>query len=98
MTNYSAARRRGRRDQAARAALAPLVESGQAICGRCGKPIDPADEWDAGHALDLVTGGHPDGFRSPEHSPCNRSAGAKVGNVMRSAARRRLRPSFFLNA
>ena len=87
-------RHQGRRDQAARAALAPLVESGRAKCWRCGEPINPTDPWDAGHLDDLALGGAPGGERQPEHRSCNRSAGAKLGRSL--AVRRRLRPGVFL--
>ena len=87
-------RHQGRRDQAARAQLAPLVASGRAVCWRCGKQIKPDEPWDAGHLEDLALGGRPDGERAPEHRSCNRSAGAKLGRSL--ASRRRLRPQVFL--
>lgn len=83
-------RRRGPRDQAAREAIRDLAESGNAICPKCGNRITPGQEWDAGHLADLATGGHPDGKRVPEHSSCNRSAGAKLGAQIRARPRRRL--------
>lgn len=89
-------RRRGRRDQAARAALAPLVASGKAKCWRCNQPIDPREPWQAGHLDDLVLGGDPDGTRLPEHRVCNTGAGARLGNRLRGRRARRLRPGFFL--
>lgn len=47
-----------------------VVASGEAVCWRCGEPIDPLDEpWDSGHD---------DHDRSiwlgPEHELCNRGA------------------------
>ena len=89
-------RRQGRRDQAVRHALAPLVASGRAVCWRCQLPISPGQAWDAGHVDDLALGGDPDGERLPEHASCNRSAGAKLGRQL--TPRRRLRPRFFLAA
>lgn len=83
-------RHRGRRDQLARAALAPLVASGTAKCWRCDELIDPLDEWDAGHLEDLATGGAPAGRRLPEHRRCNRVAGAQLGAQLRRSRRRRL--------
>ena len=87
-------RHQGRRDQAARARLAPLIASGRAVCWRCAQPIDPAEPWDAGHLDDLALGGDPAGERQPEHRACNRSAGAQLGRNL--TARRRLRPTRFL--
>lgn len=85
-------RRRGRADQAARAALAPLVASGRAICHRCQQPIRPDEPWDAGHLDDLALGGDPAGPVAPEHrGRCNRSAGARLGNQLRRAPLRRTR-------
>lgn len=90
MVNNSSRRQSGSRDQKARAALAPLVRSGHAVCWRCGLPIAPTEQWDAGHLDDLGTGGHPAGKRVPEHTRCNRSAGGRLGHVLRSRPRRRL--------
>jgi len=82
----------GRRDTAARAALAPLVAAGT-TCWRCGLPIDPGQPWDAGHLDDLATGGHPAGRRLPEHRRCNRAAGAVLGRLLRPLTRaQRIRP------
>lgn len=81
-------RHRGRRDQAARAALTPLVLSGNAVCWRCSKPIAPTDEWDAGHLQDLALGGKPDGARVPEHRRCNRSDGARLRWALPTRRRR----------
>ena len=59
-------------------------------CARCGLTLadKPGDTWDAGHAED----GRPGGLLRPEHSSCNRSAGAiegnrrrKVGGVLRTS-------------
>lgn len=88
------ARHRGRRDQLARAQLAPAVAAG-ALCWQCQAPIEPGQEWDAGHVDDLATGGAPAGTRLPEHrrrADCaaggNRARGAHLGNQLRR--RRRL--------
>jgi hypothetical protein len=50
-------------------------------CWRCGLPLDakPGDTWDAGHLRD----GDPTSPLLPEHSSCNRSAGATMGNRQR---------------
>ena len=96
-------RQSGRRDQAVRNQLAPLVDSGRAVCWRCNQPILPGQPWDAGHLEDIALGGHPAGRRLPEHrlkADCpaggNRSNGAQLGRQL--AARRRVRPRFFLDA
>lgn len=86
-------RRRGRQDQRARAALAPLVAAGLAYCWRCRQPIRPGEAWDAGHVADLATGGDPAGRVLPEHSRCNRSAGGKLGAQLRRGRRPRRRPA-----
>jgi hypothetical protein len=92
--NRSQDRRRGRRDQAARQALAALVASGVAVCWRCEQTIQPTDDWDAGHVDSLGEGGHPDGRRVPEHASCNRSAGGQLAHQL--ARGRRVDRSRFL--
>src|SRR4051812_5356497 len=52
-------------------------------CCRCGKPVDPEDEWDLDHAqLDVVLGGTHEGAR-PAHRYCNRAAGARLRDELR---------------
>ncbi len=50
-------------------------------CARCGFTLadKPGDTWDAGH----VNSGQVGGPLRPEHSSCNRSAGATEGNQRR---------------
>jgi hypothetical protein len=50
-------------------------------CRRCGLTLadKPGDTWDAGHIHDGVPGSP----LAPEHSSCNRSAGATEGNRRR---------------
>jgi hypothetical protein len=50
-------------------------------CRRCGLTLadKPGDTWDAGHVVDGVPGS----ALAPEHSSCNRSAGAAAGNRRR---------------
>lgn len=79
-----------RAQAAARRALAPLVASGLAVCHRCGEPVLPDQDWDAGHVDDLGLGGNPFGRVLPEHTSCNRSAGGRLGNQLRPRGRRRL--------
>ena len=78
-----------------RQAWTPQVEAGLAMCPRCRKiihpnPALPNGGWDMGHEHDLALGGNPAGRMVPEHSSCNRSAGARLGNVTRRRSRRRL--------
>ena len=70
-----------------RAAVAPHVRSGRAVCTRCGKPIRLVrdalgrlvpEPWDLGHSDDRRT------WTGPEHASCNRSAGARKGNAQRA--------------
>lgn len=92
--NRSRERRRGRRDQEARARLAPSVEAGEATCNRCGLPILPGQEWDADHIDSLVAGGHPDGPRAPAHAlkaDCPAGGNRAAGNADRTAWRNRHR-------
>jgi hypothetical protein len=88
----------------ARQLLAPLSTSGEARCPRCGCTIWPGQEWDVGHAIDLVKDPHQshtragvraairDGMLRPEHRSCNRSAGAALGNRLRKRNPARPKP------
>jgi hypothetical protein len=51
-------------------------------CWRCGLTLAevPGSTWDAGHLSD----GRADSALAPEHSTCNRSAGATMGNRRRT--------------
>lgn len=72
---YSTARGYDRRYRAARAWAARLVEAGQAVCWRCGKPIKADEPFDLGH-----DDGDRSIIRGPEHRFCNRSAGGKAAH------------------
>lgn len=61
-----------------RARYKPQVDSGNAVCGRCRRPIHPGEPWDVGHVVDLSSGQPSQGYRT-EHRRCNRSAGGKLG-------------------
>lgn len=65
------------RHRAVRASVKAVVDAGQAFCVRCGKHIAPGAPWDLGHTDDRT------GWTGPEHTHCNRSAGAQVGNRRR---------------
>jgi hypothetical protein len=73
------ARGYGHDHQAERARWAPAVAHGVIPCTRCGHLIAPGAYWDLGHD---------DNDRSrwtgPEHRRCNRAAGARKGNRLRS--------------
>lgn len=56
----------------------PLVQSGRAICPRCGESINPDSPWDLGHSNDRTQ------HTGPEHTYCNRSAGGRRSKPNRS--------------
>jgi hypothetical protein len=64
----------GREHQARRAAVAPFVNAGMAVCSRCFKSILPGEPWDLDHTADRT------GVLGPAHASCNRSAGARARN------------------
>lgn len=61
---------------AERKAWTPHVQLGTVHCWRCGQTIDPTQHWDLGHRDQPLP-------RHPEHTRCNRSAGAIDGNRQR---------------
>lgn len=75
---------------AARASLAPLVNSGGAICCRCRRPIAPdprlrGDGWQPDHwPIPREHGGRE---VQPAHAHCNMSAGGKRGAQITNARR-----------
>lgn len=76
----------GRRVTEARAHWRPTVEAGNAVCPRCGLPIDPRGRWHVGHVVDRALGG-PDTLANtrPEHGRCNEAAGGKLAARLRDA-------------
>ena len=70
------ARRYGRRHRRIRAYWLPYVTEGRVDCARCGQRIHPTDPWDLGHRDDGT-----EGYWGPEHSRCNRAAGARNSNI-----------------
>ncbi len=67
----------GSQHQQLRARLAPVVALGTTPCVRCGLLIRPGQAWDLGH----VDGSGKREHAGPEHTSCNRSAGAKLRNT-----------------
>lgn len=59
----------GAHHQRMRERLKPLVESGQAVCSRCGRLILPNEHWDLDHRDDRK------GYLGASHRACNRGAG-----------------------
>jgi len=64
----------GRRHQAARAGLEPLVLAGNVKCARCGLPIRPGEPWDLGHDDHDRSK-----YSGPEHRACNRGTASRRG-------------------
>ena len=62
----------GAKHQEIRRELAPLVESGLAVCARCGQPIAADAAWDLGHDDDDRTR-----YVGPEHAACNRATAGR---------------------
>jgi hypothetical protein len=67
----------GNAHQRRRAAIAPLVNAGNATCARCNEPIAPGSEWHLDH-----NDGR-DGYLGVSHATCNLSAGAHKANGRR---------------
>ena len=55
----------GHNHQRRRAAIAPLVNAGRAVCARCELPIDPGDDWHLDH------NDARDGYLGVSHASCN---------------------------
>lgn len=72
----------GAEHQRLRAQWAPIVEAGEANCGRCGGAIDPDEPWELDHTDDRQD------YNGPAHMDCNRDArwgrsarGADAGDI-----------------
>jgi hypothetical protein len=79
--------RRGDYQRRAAVVCAAAYANPDTRCWRCGLTLAevPGSTWDAGHLVD----GQPGGVLAAEHSRCNRSAGAALGNQMRRKVSRR---------
>ena len=83
-------RRRGTRHErgygsdhdAVRAKMRPIVESGTALCVRCGLPIAPDAEWAADHDDEDRSR-----YLGPSHKRCNDAAGGRAVRHRGAAAR-----------
>jgi hypothetical protein len=73
------ARGYGSPHQAERRRWAPVVESGAAVCVRCGFPIAPGTRWHLDHDDDKIH------YRGPAHARCNLIAAARRGNELMRA-------------
>jgi hypothetical protein len=66
---------------ARRRQVTPLVNSGRAVCSRCGGPISPGERWHLDHSDDRR------GYAGVAHAYCNlRAAGIKTAQL-RNASR-----------
>lgn len=69
--------------EAVRQQWRPVVEAGDAVCVRCGRPIDPDEPWDLDHSDDRRA------WAGASHVACNRSAGGRNGAAKTNAMRQR---------
>lgn len=72
----------GAAHRALRAGVARVVEAGEAVCARCGKPILVGEDWDLDHGPDRSS------YLGPSHRSCNRKAGARNGAAVTNGRRR----------
>lgn len=77
------ARGYGWQHQKLRQQWAPLVAAGAVTCPRCGHLIPPDTPWDLGHHDHDRSR-----YTGPEHTTCNRTAGARHGARITNARRR----------
>ena len=66
----------GSTHDARRRQVKPLVDSGNAVCSRCGNPISPREQWHLDHTDDRQ------GYLGVAHAYCNlRAAGIKTAKL-----------------
>lgn len=66
----------GSTHDARRRQVKPLVDSGNAVCSRCGDPISPREQWHLDHTDDRT------GYLGVAHAYCNlRAAGIKTAKL-----------------
>jgi hypothetical protein len=66
----------GSAHDARRRQVTPLVNSGNAVCSRCGNPISPREQWHLDHADNRQ------GYIGVAHAYCNlRAAGIKTAQL-----------------
>ena len=66
----------GSTHDARRRQVKPLVDSGNAVCSRCGNPISPREQWHLDHTDDRT------GYLGVAHAYCNlRAAGIKTAKL-----------------
>jgi hypothetical protein len=82
MAGLTTRRGYGAAHQRLRRALSVVVASGSASCTRCGQVIEPNEPWDLDHRDDRL------GYNGAAHRSCNRSAGARRKQQLRSAEAR----------
>jgi hypothetical protein len=75
------ARGYGTPHQTERQRWAPYVAQGIVPCARCSRIIPPGTPWDLDHNETRT------GYIGPSHRACNRAAGARKINAIRSARR-----------
>lgn len=85
-TKTREARGYGAAHRTLRAQYARLVEAGQAVCARCGRPIAPGAPFDLDHDAERL------GYLGVSHRKCNRVAGARNGAGVANARRRSAEP------
>ena len=64
----------GRHHRQVRREMAKQVDAGGAVCHRCGRWINPAEPWHAGHRDD-VPGKARGIYAGPEHAHCSYTSG-----------------------
>jgi hypothetical protein len=71
----------GRAHERERQRWVARVDAGLVTCARCREPIEPGRPWDLGHNDERTA------WTGPEHTVCNRRAGANHGAMVAAALR-----------